>query len=373
MTVLRRSLSAPDVLLGPGARCPGSDTEQEGYEEQDDEDTMQDEKEEAGDAVVGPLSEVVCPTTGQPVQFVAQFFVTRMLGMLGVRLKRHRIIAISQDRLYLLRIEAGSSKQPKVSYPLKACSLNCDARSSSGRAFNLRSDVGSVDNGYECRARTSLLRAVSEQADRVAKQPLLQLFHAVKQRKGGRPDVRVALRVGPTTLEQRVGDSLDIIAHSLSLLWLQRIVLFSDAPQDVLLECSAGRRQLYSLQARQGLVRAIEGAINLLGVKTPPVVTRQRAELSAEQSAHAASHLPNLLYLPVLKWSSTQGCYKCAYCLRGPAVGTSSTGSSTTAAIAVPAAAAAVIAVTVPAAAVFAAVLTATAAAAVLESHQQQQ
>jgi hypothetical protein len=245
MTVLRRSLSAPDVLLGPGARRPGSDTEQEGYEEQDDEDTMQDEKEEAGDAVVGPLSEVVCPTTGQPVQFVAQFFVTRMLGMLGVRLKRHRIIAISQDRLYLLRIEAGSSKQPKVSYPLKACSLNCDARSSSGRAFNLRSDVGSVDNGYECRARTSLLRAVSEQADRVAKQPLLQLFHAVKQRKGGRPDVRVALRVGPTTLEQRVGDSLDIIAHSLSLLWLQRIVLFSDAPQDVLLECSAGRRLLY--------------------------------------------------------------------------------------------------------------------------------
>jgi hypothetical protein len=65
-----------------------------------------------------------------------------------------------------------------------------------------------------------------------------------------------------------------------------------------------------SLQARQGLVRAIEGAIKLLGVKTPPVVTRQRAELSAEQSAHAASHLPNLLYLPVLKWSSTQGCYK---------------------------------------------------------------
>ncbi|KAG5179692.1 hypothetical protein JKP88DRAFT_325533 [Tribonema minus] len=319
---LRRSISAPEVRSKAEGQAQGQDAGS-GYS--DDDDDLLNGAISGGDEFADrPVSMVICPATGNLVQFSSQFFVTRLLGVLGVRVKRHRVLAISQpahnaaaaaaadncmllllyfrrsmridahvdtsstarDRLYVLRIDA--SKQPKVSYPLTSCTLEVphDRGALGGHGFTLRSDVGSVDSGYECRGRASLLRHFAEESDRVAGTPLLQLF----QRRGG--------------------PELSVVAHRQCLLSVQRVVLRRDAPQELVLECSAGRRQVYSLQGRDGLVRAMEASLRALGVMPPPVVSLSPREEEAERCGRVAGRGAYLVYMPVRKWSRSRDAFK---------------------------------------------------------------
>lgn len=94
----RRSLSAPEVL--------GSDREKEdtrGACLSDDDDDLLNGALSGGEEFADrPVSMVVCPTSGGLVHFSSQFFVTRLLGVLGVRVKRHRILAISQASFHVI-------------------------------------------------------------------------------------------------------------------------------------------------------------------------------------------------------------------------------------------------------------------------------
>ncbi|CAM9717877.1 unnamed protein product, partial [Discosporangium mesarthrocarpum] len=245
---------------------------------------------------------VVAPRT-----FVARFFATR-LGMM--RWKCRRMIALTSERLYVLRVE---DSKVKTSYPIKSVQLLPTEKSNQGKGFILQSEIGSVRHQFKCRDRTSLLTAFLDLQDAARDRPLNTLFQVIKRSKT-RGDVKMTLRVGPTSLDRVDGERLQHRVSSLPLLSIERVYLFADDATQMLLDCTGGRRRRYWCSGRDSLVRAMQENLRKLGkiddeetlkverVGTWEVDTSTRSPESVRQGY--------LFEVPVLKWSRAERSFK---------------------------------------------------------------
>ncbi|CAM9212486.1 unnamed protein product, partial [Ectocarpus sp. 12 AP-2014] len=242
-----------------------------------------------------------------PRTFAARFFVTR-LGFM--RRKCRRMMAFTSDRLFIVRVDDGKAK---ASYPLKSVQLAPSDKVNQASGIILTSDIGNVRHSFKCRNRTSLLAAFAELQDAARDRPLNLLFQVIKRSKT-RGDVKMTLRVGPTSLDRVDGERLQHRVSSLPLLSVEKVYLFTDdATQQMLVDCHGGRRRRYWCAARDSLVRAMEDHLRHLGrtgdqplpverVGTWEVDTATRNPESVKQGY--------LFEVPVQKWSRTERAFK---------------------------------------------------------------
>eukprot|EP00611_Tribonema_gayanum_P002411 TRINITY_DN11795_c0_g2_i1.p1 TRINITY_DN11795_c0_g2~~TRINITY_DN11795_c0_g2_i1.p1 ORF type:complete len:158 (-),score=20.15 TRINITY_DN11795_c0_g2_i1:252-725(-) len=138
---LRRSTSAPEVRSKTEGQAQGQDGGS-GYSD-DDDDLLNGAMSGGEEFADRPVSMVICPTTGNLVQFSSQFFVTRLLGVLGVRVKRHRVLAISQVSVHtqphctcsLAQVDANSIIWCKEQHVCRPNNLESSARRTLAAAF----------------------------------------------------------------------------------------------------------------------------------------------------------------------------------------------------------------------------------------------
>eukprot|EP00752_Nemacystus_decipiens_P001840 g1774.t1 len=241
-----------------------------------------------------------------PRTFAARFFVTR-LGFM--RRKCRRMMAFTSDRLYIVRVDDGKAK---ASYPLKSVQLAPSDKVNQGKGIILTSDIGNVRHSFKCRDRTSLLAAFSELQDAARDRPLNLLFQVIKRSKT-RGDVKMTLRVGPTSLDRVDGERLQHRVSSLPLLSVEKVYLFTDDATQMLVDCHGGRRRRYWCAARDSLVRAMEDHLRHLGrTGEQPLPVERVGTWEVDTSTRNPESVKQgyLFEVPVQKWSRTERTFK---------------------------------------------------------------
>eukprot|EP00903_Cladosiphon_okamuranus_P008054 g7768.t1 len=241
-----------------------------------------------------------------PRTFAARFFVTR-LGFM--RRKCRRMMAFTSDRLYIVRVDDGKAK---ASYPLKSVQLAPSDKVNQGKGIILTSDIGNVRHSFKCRDRTSLLAAFSELQDAARDRPLNLLFQVIKRSKT-RGDVKMTLRVGPTSLDRVDGERLQHRVSSLPLLSVEKVYLFTDDATQMLVDCHGGRRRRYWCAARDSLVRAMEDHLRHLGrTGEQPLPVERVGTWEVDTSTRNPERVKQgyLFEVPVKKWSRTERAFK---------------------------------------------------------------